>query len=143
MFGILVALDQAIKILFLSQWEWYSKCISLILAFNEGVAFSMFSFLEHKLKYVQLCILVGVIIYLFFNKDVFRIYFYPIVILFAGALSNIADRFVHGAVVDYVYWHCIFDFAIFNLADVLINIAVGLILYISYKESKKTNTTSS
>lgn len=127
---------------FLTQWEWHSECISLILAYNEGVAFSMFSFLDFKLKYLQLLILLGVVIYLYFNKEIFQTYFYPIVILFSGALSNIADRFMHGAVVDYVYWHCGFDFAIFNLADVLIDIAVVLILYIGYKENKKTTPTS-
>ena len=57
--------------------------------------------------------------------------------LLAGGVSNILDRFVHGGVVDYVYWHCWFDFAIFNLADVLIDIGVVLILYINYKTSKE------
>jgi signal peptidase II len=57
--------------------------------------------------------------------------------LYAGGISNIIDRFIHGGVVDYVYWHCGFDFAIFNLADVLIDIAVVLIIWQQIKEAKK------
>ena len=128
--------------LFLTNWEWHSKCISLVLAYNKGVAFSMFAFLEHNLKFIQILILLAGTIYLYFNQPTLKTYFYPIVILYSGALSNIADRFMHGAVVDYVYWHCWFDFAIFNLADVLIDIAIVLILYISYKESKNQVTAS-
>ncbi len=127
---------------FLNNWEWHSQCISLVLAYNKGVAFSMFVFLEHNLKFIQILILIVGSIYLYFNQPTFKTYFYPIVILYSGALSNIADRFMHGAVVDYVYWHCWFDFAIFNLADVLIDISIVLILYISYKESKNEVTTS-
>jgi signal peptidase II len=53
-----------------------------------------------------------------------------------GAVSNILDRFLHIGVVDYIYWHCGFDFAIFNISDILINIAIVFILYIGYKQSK-------
>jgi len=97
----------------------------------------MFAFLEEYLKYIQIGLILGGIIYLLFNKKVFSLYFLPISLLLAGGISNIYDRFIHIGVVDYVYWHCWFDFAIFNLADVLIDIAVILILWINYKESKK------
>jgi len=30
--------------------------------------------------------------------------------------------------VDYVAWHCGFDFAVFNFADVMIDVAVGWFL---------------
>jgi lipoprotein signal peptidase len=35
--------------------------------------------------------------------------------------SNLPDLFVHGGVVDYIFWHYGFEFAIFNLADALID----------------------
>jgi len=134
---ILFIIDQYIKFLFVNGFESRGDCISLILAYNYGVAFSMFSFLEGNLKYIQLVMLSGGIIYLLFNQDTYKLYYIPIGLLLAGGLSNVYDRFIHGGVVDYVYWHCGFDFAIFNLADVLIDIAVVLILYISYKSEKK------
>jgi len=137
LFVVLFLLDQYIKSLFVNGFEARGECISLVLAYNYGVAFSMFSFLEENLKYIQIAIMLGGLIYLYFNKDIFSSYYFPVALLVAGGVSNIYDRFIHGGVVDYVYWHCWFDFAIFNLADVLIDIAVVMILWISYKESKK------
>ena len=81
-------------------------------------------------------ILVGMI-YLYKNKDIFTEYYIPIALLFSGGISNVFDRFIHVGVVDYVYWHCKFDFAIFNLADVLIDLAVVIIIYKVYKSDKK------
>ena len=97
----------------------------------------MFAFLAENLKYIQIAIILAAFIYLIVNKEVFEEYYIPISLLFAGGLSNIADRFIHGGVVDYFYWHYWFDFAIFNLADVLIDIAVVLILLEQYRAYKK------
>lgn len=132
----LIAIDQLIKFEFVEGFVAHGDCISFVLAYNYGVAFSMFEFLAENLKFLQIALLGGVAIYLYLNKDVFTEYYLPIAFIFAGGISNIADRFIHGAVVDYVYWHCGFDFAIFNLADVLIDIGVVWILWIGYKASK-------
>jgi len=135
-FIVLVFIDQYIKTIFVNGFELQGECISLVLAYNYGVAFSMFSFLAENLKYIQIGLLFGGIVYLLKNKDIFYTYYISIALLFAGGVSNIYDRFIYGGVVDYVYWHCWFDFAIFNLADVLIDIAVAMMLYINYKVNK-------
>lgn len=132
----MITIDQLIKFEFVEGFVAQGDCISFVLAYNYGVAFSMFEFLAENLKFLQIALLGGVAIYLYLNKDVFTEYYLPIAFIFAGGISNIADRFIHGAVVDYVYWHCGFDFAIFNLADVLIDIGVVWILWIGYKASK-------
>ena len=134
---VLFSIDQYIKHLFVDGFELKGDCISLILAYNYGVAFSMFAFLEGNLKYIQIAMLIIGVVYLILHKEVFYKYYIPTSLLFACGISNIYDRFIHGGVVDYVYWHCGFDFAIFNLADVLIDIAVILIIWISYMENKK------
>lgn len=141
LFVFLFVLDQYIKFLFVNGFEQKGECISLVLAYNYGVAFSMFSFLEGNLKYIQIAIMLVGIVYLYLNKEVFNSYYIPTALLLAGGISNIFDRFIHGGVVDYVYWHCGFDFAIFNLADVLIDIAVVMILIINYKEGKQKEIT--
>ena len=136
-FILLFSIDQYIKFLFVNGFEAKGECISLVLAYNYGVAFSMFASLQEYLKFIQIGIMAGGIIYLILNKNLFNLYYIPVTLLLAGGISNIYDRFIHGGVVDYVYWHCGFDFAIFNLADVLIDIAVVLILIISYENDKK------
>ena len=132
-------IDQNIKIIFLSGWHWESSCVSLILVFNKGVAFSMFSFLGAYLKWIQIALLAGVLGYIIHAKILQR-YSLPLGILFGAGISNIADRFMHGGVVDYVYWHCGFDFAIFNFADVMIDLSVIWLLLDNWRkkdENKK------
>ena len=136
-----IIIDQYIKYGFVFlNWGYDGPVISLVLAYNYGVAFSMFSFLEGNLKYIQIVLLLGAMIYLYFNKEILRTYYIPIALIFAGGISNIIDRFIHGGVVDYIFWHYKFEFAIFNLADVIIDLGVVLILYLSYKESKQNKT---
>jgi len=130
-------LDQNIKFLFVSGLYWESKCISFTLTYNKGVAFSMLSFLGEYLKYIQIVIISSMVGYVFFTKDILKKYALPAGMLLGAAISNLFDRFLHGGVVDYVYWHCGFDFAVFNLADVIIDISVLIILYVHYKSNKK------
>ena len=106
-------------------------CINLRLVFNQGVAFSMLSFLEENLKWLQLLLISGVLAYVISLKK--SCYMVPSGILIGAGLSNIYDRFVHGGVVDYIFWHCGFNFAIFNFADVMIDLAVVWLLFLNLK----------
>lgn len=59
--------------------------------------------------------------------------------LILGSVSNIYDRLVYGAVIDY------FSFAnlnIFNLADCLIIVAAGSLLYQEFKTKPRNKTTN-
>ena len=130
MAGIFI-IDQNIKTLFLEGFRYYSDCIDLILVFNKGVAFSMLAFLAEWLKWLQLVLIAGVFLYVVKLKQ--QCYAVPAGILLGAGISNIYDRFVHGGVVDYVYWHCGFDFAVFNFADVMIDLAVVWLLILNFK----------
>ncbi|MFA4942051.1 MAG: signal peptidase II [Patescibacteria group bacterium] len=65
------------------------------------------------------------ILYLFFSKKLKWRLFFPLMVLFLGALSNFIDRIQYGYVID--YFSCRY-FTIFNLADVLIVAVVGWFL---------------
>ncbi len=131
-FGI----DQWIKTLFLDGFRWQGDFFSLILTYNKGVAFSMFSFLEEYLKYIQLLLVGSLGIYLLFHQTLLHSYGFAIGLIGGAAFSNIYDRFIHGGVVDYFFWHYGFEFAVFNFADVMIDLGVLLIFYRSWKASK-------
>lgn len=124
-------IDQNIKTLFVEGWRYYTDCIDFILVYNKGVAFSMFAFLDDWLKYIQLVLIIGVLIYVIYLKEV--CYAPPAGLMLGGAFSNIYDRFIHEGVVDMVYWHCGFDFAVFNFADVMIDVAVVWFLILNFK----------
>ena len=120
-----------IKTIFVDGFRYYTECIDLILVYNKGVAFSMFAFLAEDLKYIQLVILLGILLYVYSLKKL--CYSLPVGILLGAAFSNVYDRFIHEGVVDMVYWHCGFNFAVFNFADVMIDVAVVWLLLLNMK----------
>ena len=91
----------------------------------------MFAFLDEWLKYIQIVLVIGVLSYIVYLKEL--CYAIPAGLMLGGAFSNIYDRFIHGGVVDMVQWHCGFDFAVFNFADVMIDVAVVWILVLNFK----------
>jgi signal peptidase II len=115
--------DQNIKALFLEGFYRAGSCIDWELHLNKGVAFSLLAFLGPWLKWVQL-VFVLFLVYFAVKENAVRRFPFASAMVFAGALSNLYDRFVHGAVVDYAAWHCGFRWPVFNLADVLIDIGV-------------------
>lgn len=131
-------IDQSIKALFLDGYYRAGECIDLQLHFNKGVAFSMFAFVGPYLKWIQAVMIVGILYYVL-KEGYIKRYALPVGLLIGGALGNLYDRFVHDGVVDYVAWHCGFRFAVFNYADVAIDIAVVWILLWAYFSSDKSN----
>jgi signal peptidase II len=128
--GIFI-IDQVIKSLFIEGFRAYTNCIDLILVYNKGVAFSMFAFLAESLKWIQLALLSGVVVYTLWLKK--ACYLFPVGIMVGAGLSNVYDRFIHGGVVDYVYWHYGFNFAVFNFADVMIDVAVLWLMVLNFR----------
>ncbi len=131
-----IIIDQNIKMLFVHGFYWDSSCISLELHYNKGVAFSMFAFLGPYLKWIQIALIASIVGYIFYERHLER-YAFPLGLLVGAAVSNLYDRFIHGGVVDYIAWHCGFDFAIFNYADVMINIAIVWIVITYYLAPKR------
>lgn len=135
-----VLLDQWLKLQVLEGFRWESRAISIVLVYNDGAAFSMFAFLQGWLKWVQIALLAGLALYLVFAKGVFRQCWLGFGFILGGGVANVIDRFVYGKVVDYVYWHYWFEFAIFNFADVCIDIGVGALLvqwFVYERKSRK------
>ncbi len=136
--GILVFIvDQYLKQIFLDGFRAKSEYIDLVLTFNKGVAFSMFAFLGVYLKYIQTAMLLALFLYVIFTKELLVKHSFPFGLVLGAGSSNVYDRFIHGGVVDYVFWHKWFNFAVFNFADVMIDFAIFLILLQSFLEWRK------
>jgi len=143
-FVAVFALDQGIKWYFvLKGYEqgdiiYATNVISLLFVYNKGVAFSMFAFLQEWLKYLQIALLIGIFAYLWKHKEILKEYSLALGMIFGAGISNILDRFIHGGVVDYIFWHYGFEFAIFNFADVMINLGVVLIFCQAFLRKDKS-----
>ena len=133
-------IDQNIKMLFVDGYYRAGECIDLELHYNKGVAFSMFAFLGPYLKWIQALLVTG-ILFVVFKEGYLRRYAFPIGLLLGGAFGNVYDRFIHEGVVDYIAWHCGFNWAVFNFADIAIDVAVVWIVIMVYffpENSKET-----
>jgi len=159
-FFVVFALDQAVKQIFLGGFSWQGEYFSLVLAYNRGVAFSMFAFLGQWLKFIQLALIAGVCGYLLWRlkrkfdaraaakaksnltqdsekKEILEEHALGAGIILGAGGSNLLDRFVHGGGGGDVCWHGGVEFAIFNLADVMIDVGVVLILWQSFAAGRK------
>lgn len=126
-----ITIDQNIKSLFVDGlYHLETSCINLELHYNRGVAFSMFSFLGEYLKWIQLALIILIIGFVIYEGYIKK-YPFAIGLIIGGAIGNLYDRFTQNGVVDYVAWHCGFNFAVFNYADVMIDLGVAIILIIS------------
>lgn len=56
-----------------------------------------------------------------------------VVMLAAGAVGNAIDRFVHGYVIDFLYFSVI-NFPVFNVADCYVTVSIVLLLFFYRKE---------
>ena len=132
---IIFVIDQVIKLFFIDGFRWNGEWLSLILVYNKGVAFSMFAFLQEYLKYLQV-LLLGIVGFYFYKEKIVQNY--PLIsgILFGAGISNVFDRFIREGVVDYVYYHGWFNFAVFNFADVMIDFSVGMLILFHFISSK-------
>ena len=133
-----IIIDQNIKMLFVDGGYYLEgSCINLELHYNKGVAFSMLAFLGDNLKWIQSVLIIGIIGFVFYEAYLKK-YAFSIGLIIGGAISNLYDRFIHQGVVDYVAWHCGFDFAVFNYADVMIDLGVVIILLLSLRFRERT-----
>lgn len=115
---------------------------SLIPVFNEGAAFGLFSKYKYILFALRICIVMGMLFFLFFrNKTLPLTIQVALILLSAGALGNIGDILFHGHVIDFLsFSYKKHFFPTFNLADVFISLGTIIFvtkLYFPTKQKRK------
>lgn len=113
---------------------------NLRLAFNRGVSFSMLGNIqiENLPEYLGLfAFVVSVVIIHYMGHHKERLaYILGLAFIAGGAIGNGLDRFMYGAVVDFLDFHYAgWHFPTFNIADLAISLGVMLMLYDAYYES--------
>ena len=108
-----------------------SKFINIQLIWNEGVAFGLFAF-DDKSFYNLITgfIIIIILILIYFIRRSRGIEKYSFLIILAGALGNVFDRFLYSAVPDFIDIHYQnFHWFIFNVADIFITLGVLLLIF--------------
>lgn len=99
---------------------------------NTGAAFNMFD-TNGPVLIALIAVAVVIIVYLYLRMLNNGSWLYKLVfgLIIGGATGNLIDRFVHGSVVDFIWFRIPqvgFSFAIFNLADSAISVGVVLLM---------------
>ncbi len=135
---VFIAIDQITK--FLARALLIEKAfpifsdVRLQLAFNKGFAFSLPA---PQLILIALALGVsGFLIYWSTKENRTLCEKWVSVFIVSGAIGNVIDRIIFHEVTDFLaFW----SFPIFNVADVLVSVGVGLLLLQEIKSMKKLN----
>ena len=124
---VLVLLDQGTKLL--ARTELVEHTINLFsgvrfqLAFNKGFAFSLPA---PQLILIILAILVsGFLIHWSLKKERSCYERWASVLIASGAIGNAIDRMLFSEVTDFI---ACWSFPVFNVADILVSVGVGVLL---------------
>lgn len=141
----LLAIDQISKAIVVANMKLY-ETISIIPDFfsiyyirNDGAAFSMLSG-RTEFFYLISVLAIGVVIY-FYKTSQTKLSLIATSILLSGILGNLIDRLLFKEVIDFLSFKFFdYQFAIFNIADSFITIAVVLYIidFVIYERRKKS-----
>lgn len=136
-----ISLDQLIKIFitnifsFGESLEIVTNFFAITLLKNTGAAFSILSSNTPFLIFISIIALILIYFSFIKNKNLNK----PDIILYGmligGIIGNLLDRIIHGYVIDYLDFN-IFNFPVFNLADILIVTSIFFIIIKMIKGEK-------
>ncbi len=114
--------------------------LNLSLAWNPGISFGFLEGMHTQMPYIlsgmAILLCLGLTIWMIYEK-LFSLQI-GFAFIIAGGLANAYDRLVYGAVVDFLQFHYEqYYFPTFNIADVCINIGVGVVLLEMFILSKR------
>lgn len=115
----------------------------LVYAENTGAFLSLGADLPKVLRLIALAILpsillLGMLAFTLFSKDLIRIQIFAFSLICGGGLSNLYDRITEGMVVDFMIMGIgVLRTGVFNIADVSIMIGLALMLPSFFKGPEK------
>ena len=132
-----LAADQASKIWLLDGFDLASRQpyrlapgVDLVLAWNRGVSYSLLTANGDTGRYLLIAGTLGATLLLavWLWRTTTRLTSLALGLIIGGAVGNVVDRVIYGAVVDFVYLHAgTFRWYIFNVADCAITGGVILL----------------
>ncbi|QDF96378.1 signal peptidase II [Azoarcus sp. DD4] len=148
---LIIVLDQLTKQVVLGTMR-YGEVIpvtgffDLVLVFNRGAAFSFLA--DHsgwqRWFFTGLAVVIcGWLLALMHQHREERLLPTAFALIIGGAIGNVVDRLLHGAVVDFLYFHAgSYGWPAFNLADSAITLGVGLMLWAQLRAGKQASDTN-
>jgi signal peptidase II len=153
--ALIIVLDQASKQAILGsiepghRVEVLEPVFSLVLTYNPGAAFSLLAAESGWQRYFFILVALAAsafIVYMMGRNKADRFLCFALALVLGGAIGNLLDRILHGAVVDFLLFRwpggpALFDpWPAFNLADSCISVGAALLIWDSFRRSKVKST---
>ena len=136
---IIIALDQFSKYIITLNYEYFLNKNIFIFSINYlrnyGAAFNIFEGNRIFLSSISILSSLILIYFIFVKGRLNPLDRYGLSLILAGSLGNGIDRIIKGFVIDFINLK-LFNFPIFNIADIAINIGC-IILIFNYFKFKK------
>jgi len=118
-----------------------SSYLNIVLIWNKGIAFGLFSFNEtHLYNILSLIISIIIIIVIIMSLRTQGFKRYSLLMVVGGALGNLHDRIFFNAVPDFIDFHIgEFHWFIFNVADMFISLGVIFMILYELIDNNKNN----
>ena len=116
-----------------------SAYLNIVLIWNKGIAFGLFSFDELHL-YNILTLLISIIVVILVLMSLKSVGFkrYSLLMIVGGAIGNLHDRIFSNAVPDFIDFHVgNFHWFIFNVSDIFITLGVINMIILELVDNKK------
>ena len=119
-----------------------SAYLNIILIWNKGIAFGLFSFDEsHLYNILSLIISIIVVILIIMSLKSHGFKRYSLLMIVGGALGNLHDRIFFNAVPDFIDFHVgNFHWFIFNVSDIFITLGVISMIVMELLDNKIEKT---
>lgn len=116
-------------------WDWR-------LSMNHGSAFGLFANSPAVARWFLSLVGIGAVIAMFImmkkSREDQTILHWALALVVGGAVGNLLDRMYFGVVTDFVLWHYhTKEWPVFNVADVVLVVGVGLMFIDIQKEKNK------
>ena len=115
--------------------------IDLILVWNTGIGFGLFSFDQSKLYNLITILIIFInllIVYLIIKSKDNSAYFFLIIL--GGSLGNLFDRIYYSAVPDFIdISYMGYHWFVFNVADIFISLGIICLIFAELLNYKKKN----
>ena len=136
---IVITIDQISKYILSINLDFFLNKTLFIFSFNYlqnyGAAFNIFEGNRIFLSSISIFSSLALIYFIFFKERLIPLDRYGLSLILAGSLGNGIDRIIKGYVIDFISLK-LFDFPVFNIADIAINIGC-IILIFNYFRFKK------
>ena len=137
--SIIITLDQISKYFITLNYDYFLNknifIFSINYVRNYGAAFNIFEGNRVFLSSISIISSLILIYFIFFKGRLNLFDRYGLSLILAGSLGNGIDRIIKGYVIDFINLK-LFDFPIFNIADISINIGCILLIFNYFKLKK-------